>query len=295
MSLLRTAASWIGRHLLLLLLVLLMVVWVPRAVQAYKDYIKNLSDVRLLDDAEVSVRNTVADEKNKTIERVRDLGKAASDRIRRRIDEIDQELTRLGSTQPVVPGLASLPWIDVDALKDQALRELRTSLLRRERSHLEAVVEALDHARNLRDAEGELERRRRAHEKAYGELQANEDALRILIREDTYRLRYVPGTDEYKKWHKLLQKKADLSKANTDAAKSYDNQKRLVESLTALKKDIPPFHLSEISPERIVAPLQEAKKAVEDNLLKNPLGKAVSTMHEWLADMENNLPKALVS
>lgn len=301
MSLARTTASWIGRHLLLLLLVLLMLVGVPRTIRhvtdAINEFDRNQATSRSLDDARALVLKSIDDEKGKALERVRDLEQATSDKLRKRIAEIDRLLQELGGLQSAAfirPEFGSLQ-IDPDALKAKALRELHIILLRQERLHLDAILVARarlsDHARKLQGGAKELERLRLAHVAVNRELRQNEEAQRQLISEDAYKLHLVPFTPDYKRLEVLRAKNVSLRKANADAAEVYDAQKKLVEAITPPKGGLTSFDVSPVSSERIVEPLDKAKVAVEDNLRHNWLGTELTMLRD---DMENGLPKALV-
>ncbi|NMG76875.1 hypothetical protein [Aromatoleum diolicum] len=301
MSLVRTTAAWIGRHLLLLLLVLVSIAVVPRAIRhvtyAIDNFDRNQSAVRSLEDAQTFILSAVDDEKGKALARVRELEQATSDKLRERIAEIDRQLQRLGGPQPaalIKPGFGSLQ-IDGDALKSEARRELHANLLRQERHHLESIVASRtrlsDHARTLLGAAKELERRRLVHVAAYQRLWQNEDAQRRLIREDGYKFRYVPFTPDFKRLEALRAEKVRLRNENADAAEAYNAQKRRVEAITAPKEILASLDVSHISPEHVVESLHKAKGAVEDELRRNWLGAEFTTMRD---DMETGIPKALI-
>lgn len=176
MSLLRTAASFVVRQSVLLVLILVGILvaqptyrWIRAQVDAYDQRAHEIVQLRDMDRAAATVLEAATQQAQA---RARALEKSSIDRVETRLVEIRQEIGRIDATP--VPDVVKIGWrgvkVDTDALGHRARMEVDRTVLVRERDFLEAL---LSYRRKLElrvSSKAQLERLLQDHVKAYAAL-----------------------------------------------------------------------------------------------------------------------------
>ena len=295
MNLLRTVVSWIGRHILLLLIVLVVIVAFQHLRRALVEFNVAQSSVAAIETVVADVRQEWEAGRKGAADRVRDFEAAANETIEQRISEIDRQLIQI-SNDPA-PAIFTVDLgglrVDADAAKKQALSNAKKELLLREQAFLKAVLSARttlgDYERRLRDARKELERRRLEHVTAYGALMQNEHAQRGLIANDPFKFHRIPYTPAYETLQQLRKENRVLRQRNLEAHGAYEAQKRIVELMKSVPGRLPPFAVGPDLPDSVAAPLLDAQSLLQSSLKDNWFGGKLAAIRD---DMTKALPMA---
>lgn len=293
MKLLRTVVSWIGRHALLLLIVVLAIVALQHTGRAVGEFDSARSSLASLESIRADVQAAWEAGRKDAETRARELEAAANNKIEQRIADIDRDLVQI-SDAPMSPIRVNLGGLGVnaEALKALAVSNARKQLLLRERDFLRTLLVArnrlTDYERMLLDARNELERRRRVHAQAYEAYLRNEEAQRDLIAHDRFQLHRIAYTPAYKKLRQLRAENMALRKEVIEAHEAYGAQERII-GLMRAPGSLGPFKIESDPPDDVTALLVDEQTRVQESLKDNWLGRMIATLRD---DTTRALPMA---
>lgn len=274
MSLTRSVAAWLYGHLKSLLLIVVILLIAHVFQRELREYLHAANTRTELTQRERDIAAFIAARKDETARRLRELEKAGMSAVQARIRELDAEIAQREAER--APGPLDVLTGNMDAIK----RNIALELLRKERDHLQDLVNVHTAAAKLKEGRMALEQLRREHAAAYAALKTNEQD-QAMLRNTHPAASLVPGSRIWQQLQELRAAQSELYRRNQAAHEAYQRQRRLLLLITVPQRREFEVAAREVE-QRVRAPFDIALAHIAEEQRRNWVSRLAQPLSEVL-------------